>query len=248
MSGLWGDYVKRLGRLTEGNTSTEDLNYGVNVSLKYKYIFIETAKVACSTIKLTLQRLELEDPYFEREDFEDLHLREYSPLIKLQQLPNFESYLERDDFYIFCFVRNPYTRLLSCYLDKINKPTNFKKMVLKSMGLNENDIDHPISFEEFIGVVEQQAPIEMNNHWRPQAHLICLNTIKYNKIGRLESFSDDFSLIGGQLSSDFGKYYAPEIRHQTDANSLLKKYYNDDLYARVYNIYKIDFLSFSYDR
>lgn len=248
MSDLWSDYVRRLEKLTEGNTSTQDLSYGVNVSLKHKYIFVETAKVACSTIKLTLQRLELEDPNFERKDFEDLHIREYSPLIKLQQLANFESYFKRDDFYIFCFVRNPYTRLLSCYLDKIYKPTHFKKAVLKGMGLDENDINHPVSFEEFIEVIEQQTPIEMNNHWRPQAHLICLNTIEYNKIGRLENFSDDFSLIGKQLSPDFSKFYAPEVRHQTDANSLLKKYYNDDLYARVYEIYKVDFLSFSYDR
>lgn len=248
MADLWGEHVKSLEQFTEDKSTTKDLNYAVHVSMKHKYIFVETPKVACSTIKLTLQCLELEDPSFGREDFEDLHRRDYSPLLKLQQIPNFESYFEREDFYTFCFVRNPYARLLSCYLDKINKPTNFKKMVLKSMDLDENDINHPISFEEFVCVVEQQTPLEMDYHWRPQAYLVCLNTINYNLIGRLETFVDDFSKVGGQLSPDFNKYYAPEVRHQTDATKVLKKYYNDDLFARVYEVYKVDFINFSYNR
>lgn len=246
MSDLWSAYINRLNKFAEGNTSVNDLNYATHVSLKYKYIFIETPKVACSTIKMTLQRLELESPNFYRTDFEDLHKRDYSPLLGLQQLPDFENFFERDDFYKFCFVRNPYTRLLSCYLDKIKHPTNFKKKVLKSMGQDENKIDKFISFEEFVSVIEQQTLLEMDYHWRPQANLTCQNAIKYDFVGRIESFSDNFWSIGKKLSPEFDKYYVPEVRHQTDATNLLDEYYSDKLYARVYNIYKVDFECFSY--
>jgi len=248
MSDLWDSFTEKLMPYTLGDTSAKDLNYAVHVSLKHKYIFVETPKVACSTIKLTLQRMELEDPEFIREDFEDLHRRDYSPLLRLQQLPNFESYMQREDFFTFCFVRNPYTRLLSCYLDKIIHPTNFKKKVMQSMGLDESNLGHPISFEEFVTLIETQRPIEMDYHWRPQTYLSCKHIVDYNYVGRLETFADDFQSIGKQLSSNFEKYYAPEFRHQTDARNLLAKYYTDDLYARVFEIYKIDFMTFEYDQ
>lgn len=251
MSDLWGSYYYQLEKITEGNTSVEDFDYAVNLSLKYKYIFVETPKVACSTIKTTLQRLELRDSSFKRDDFEDIHNREFSPLLKLQNLPNFRDYLYGGEFYIFCFVRNPYTRLLSCYLNKIKNPadqeTCYKSIVLESMGLDKKDMSISITFEDFIGVIEGQDPLGMDYHWRPQAYLTCQNTIKYNYIGRLETFSDDFFQIGGHLSEDFHKYYGVEIRHETNATTLLEEYYDDDLQSRVYEKYKIDFLRFSYE-
>ena len=73
MSDLWGAFAKKLEPYILGNTSAKDLNYGVHISLKHKYIFVETPKVACSTIKMTLHRMELEDPEFVREDFEAIH-------------------------------------------------------------------------------------------------------------------------------------------------------------------------------
>ncbi len=251
MSNLWGSYFQKLDVLTEGKTSAEDLDYAVHASLKYKYIFVETPKVACSTIKTTLQRLELEDPEFVREQFEDLHVREFSSLLKLHQLPNFENYLTRDDFTIFCFVRNPYNRFLSCYLDKIEKPihvTEFKQKVLKSMGLDEGNIEQHVSFEDFVTVVENQSSLEMDYHWRTQTYLTCHNKINYNFIGKLESFESDFFTVGKRLSVDFEKYYTSVTVHQRHAGKQLEKYYTDDLYSRVYKIYEVDFDSFSYNR
>jgi len=165
----------------------------------------------------------------------------------LQQLPEFEKNLEGNDFLKFCFVRNPYARFLSCYLDKIINPTNFRKIVLKKMGLDENNLDYNISFDEFISVVEQQNPLEMDYHWRPQTLLTCQNKINYDFIGRMETFSEDFDKIGNKLSPQFDKYYTSEVRHRTDANKQQEQYYTNDLYARVYSIYKDDFDQFSYE-
>ena len=38
------------------------INYSINVSLQHKHIYVETPKVACSSIKTTLQKLELNQP------------------------------------------------------------------------------------------------------------------------------------------------------------------------------------------
>ena len=77
--------------------------YGVNISLRHKYIFVETPKCACTTIKLALQRLELEDAGFARRDPEDIHNREFSPLLNPRQVPSFRALLADQSFFKFCF-------------------------------------------------------------------------------------------------------------------------------------------------
>ena len=125
------------------------------ISLKYRYLFCNTPKVACSTIKLTLARAELEDDTFEYENDEYIHDRELSPLLKPTMLPNPVDRLDR--FFKFCFVRNPAARLLSAYLDKIvrNKPE--KLLVLEALN-RSNDPLYEISFPEFVEVVCDQDP------------------------------------------------------------------------------------------
>ena len=251
MTNLRKEFYEKVEKLTEGNTSADSFNYATHISLKHKYIFVETPKVACSTIKMVLQRLELEMEDFIRDEFEDLHIREFSPLLQLMQLPNFEDYFFRHDFYKFCFVRNPYDRLLSCYLDKIANPiiSKEKEFLINYMGLDEiKDGDHNISFRKFVEVIQKQSLLEMDYHWRPQTYLTCQSSIDYDFIGKLESFDDDFKIISKNISKNMNKYYSPEIRHHTNANKLLDKYYDDDLYDRVYNIYEADFINFSYNK
>jgi hypothetical protein len=89
----------------------ESVEYGVNISLTHKYIYVATPKCGCSTILLTLQRIELDDPNFQRSDFEDLHLRRFSPLLDPKQVGSFRRLLDDQNYFKFCFVRHPYTRL-----------------------------------------------------------------------------------------------------------------------------------------
>jgi len=169
MTDLWSMFFTRLDAFTGVNTKLEDFHYAVHVSLMHKYIFVENPKVACSTIKKTLQGLELNDSEYSRDESQGLHMRDFSPLLSLRQLSDFEVYFERDDFVVFCFVRNPYARLLSGYLDKIQGPRHsleFKAGVLKTLGYDEIDLDQHVTFEEFISVIEKQTPFEMDYHWR----------------------------------------------------------------------------------
>ncbi|MGB5264133.1 MAG: sulfotransferase family 2 domain-containing protein, partial [Lutimonas sp.] len=184
MVSLWSGYFDNLSKYAKF-TTLEQLNYAVYVSLKEKYVFVETAKVACSTIKLTLQRLELNDRNFSRENFQDVHDRAYSPLLKLQQIPNFEQALKNDNFFRFCFVRNPYTRTLSAYLDKIlGNSAREKSIILSQLGHDMRDMSIHISFEEFISAIEKQPISMMDNHWRHQYYSTYQETIRYDFIGR----------------------------------------------------------------
>jgi len=247
---IWTSFFNQLDKITEGKTSSESLNYATHISLKHKYIFVETPKVACSSIKLTLQRLELEMNDLRFDNFKDVHIRNFSPLLQLSQIPKFEVYLKNKDFFKFCFVRNPYSRLLSCYLDKISttKSLKEKQIILQAMGKEDYEPEYQVSFKDFVGVIENQSLLEMDYHWRPQTYLTCQSTIKYDFVGRIENFENDFDLVGEKISPDFKKYYSKELRHQTDANKLLNEYYDQDLFRRVYDLYKVDFDNFSYNQ
>ena len=245
MSSLWAEFVQDSSKYTD-NTTLQELNYAVNISLKNKYIFIETPKVACSTIKLTLQRFELESVDFKRVNFEDIHDRSYSPLLSLQQTPDFESILHSSEYFRFCFVRNPYARTLSAYLDKIKfNPGPQKIKILRELGYDEKYIDKDITFDNFLSVIENQKPLEMDNHWRHQYFTTYQDSIKYDFYGRFESFADDFSFVLGKIGGS--AYYQRESRHETKSHSLMSKYYNDELMERVYNLFIKDFEAFNYE-
>lgn len=224
----------------------ETFDYSLNISLRHNYLFVETPKVCCSTIKLNLQRLETNNPNFSWPDPMDVHNRAFSPLLKPSQLLDFESLLGSSRLYTFCFVRNPYTRLLSCYIDKIlgNRPP--KRQVLNILGLDCENIDQAVSFSQFIEVVSSQSIMEMNPHWRPQYHQTLQTSLTYDFVGRYENFAEDFRNVCSRISADFSYCPARETRHRTNANQKVKEFYTKSLLREVRRIYDIDFTHFGY--
>lgn len=166
------------------------INYSINVSLQHKYIYVETPKVACSSIKTTLQKLELDQPDIKR--FKNIHAPALSSLLRPIQITNFKQVLGSPDFQKFCFVRNPYTRALSGYLDKmfVNGPT--KVVFLKTLGRNPRDLNQFISFEDFLKAVESLSVGQRDSHWREQHHQLMYSKIRYDVVGKFESLNKDF--------------------------------------------------------
>lgn len=231
------------------NISFKDFNYAVNISLCNKYIYVETPKVACSSIKLILQRIELEDTNLER-DMETIHNREFSPLLKPTQIGDFSKLINSKDFYKFCFVRNPYTRLLSAYLDKIapNKENTFRKhYVFTQLGLDFRSKENKVSFKDFVKCISSH-PIElMDPHWRPQYYQTLQDFINYDFIGRFESISKDIDSMVRKIAGRRGRKYITQSRvHKTNANSLVENYYTKEIRDMVYTKYKKDFDYFGY--
>ena len=225
----------------------ETFDYSINISLKHRYAFVETPKVCCSTIKLNLQRLETGLFDFTWPGEMDIHNRDFSPLLKPSQVHDFDKVLAAENLYTFCFVRNPYTRLLSCYLDKIvgNKPP--KHAVLRILGFSADNLDIPVSFSDFIEAISSQHIREMNPHWRPQYYQTFQPSLSYDFIGRYESFSEDFQRVMAKIARTRVPNLGVESRHRTNANGTWTKYYRPSLMERVRELFAIDFEAFGYD-
>ncbi len=241
----WEDFQKSAEPCLRYMTA-EDLMHITHISLKNKFLYTETPKVACSTIKRLLIDAEYEGQVAMAEG-ESMHFREFSPLLNARQVGDFGAFLVRADIFKFCFVRNPYTRLLSAYLDKIlsSKPQSRPVMIQLGYGLFSDKV---LSFEEFVDAVVEQPVRYMDWHWRTQYYTTVQYGIEYDLVGRFENFEEDFRKAIGQTPIDFARYYQVVNPHATRANDLLEKYYTPALREKVYQKYQVDFEYFGYEK
>lgn len=246
MSNLWAAHEKSIGHICRYLTAVQ-FEYAANLSTRYSYLYVETPKVACSTIKLTLQRLELDDPSFNRLDFEDIHDRAFSPLLKPSQIGDFTKYIQRKDVFKFCFCRNPYTRLLSAYLDKIKGNRPQKKEILRHLGKDSSQLASEITFDTFVNVICEQPISQMDPHWRVQFMQTCQEDIQYDFIGSVENFDDDYEQVLARLTPDHEPYLTTEIRHATNSVNKLHQYYTATIRKMVLDKFRRDFDYFGYD-
>ena len=130
-------------------------NYICHWSKKHQYVYVETPKAACTTIKRVLQEAETgSELVYDKPG--DVHNRLRSPLLSpTSDMAAFAAAMHDKDYFRFCFVRNPFIRILSCYLDKMVKNQFERKRLAPKLGI---DPENPPSFNYFLhAVAEQQA-------------------------------------------------------------------------------------------
>ncbi len=209
------------------------------ISHKHKFIYYTIPKVASTTIisfiitideiKITLDEIK-QNP--------SLH-RTIMPRIFR---PEHRSARYKDYFH-FTFVRNPYDRLLSCYINKVYKPAlsnredrNFVKGYGNLVGFKK------MSFSDFVHFVTQIPDEHCDPHFSPQHRLLDLETLDF--IGRLENFEQDFSYVKERIS------LSDDIKPETlnaSKHDPYQNYYDDELRKMVAKKYALDLEIFNYD-
>jgi len=148
---------------------------------------------------------------------------------------------------VFTFVRNPFTRILSCYLDKILKDKKEKRLLLDYLGQNEEPIETHLSFYDFLSAIRSQTTAQKNAHWRPQYYQSYHQNMNYDFVGHFESLAADLRWICNKLYLDLETYYQRQDPHRTAAAQSIQEYYGDSEAELVREIYQIDFETFSYN-
>lgn len=124
----------------------------------------------------------------------------------------------------FTFVRNPYSRVLSAYLDKVATGE-------KAQNLN--------SFTEFCRFLERGG-LHANAHWAPQTSLLLLPFDEFNFVGKMESLQSDMI----ELASLLG-FPPPNENHRagprpTNASKLVDDHYTEEARLIVTRLYRAD--------
>ncbi|MCP1673961.1 hypothetical protein J2T57_001060 [Natronocella acetinitrilica] len=147
-------------------------------------------------------------------------------------------------YFLFTFVRNPFHRTLSAYLDKVVRD---RPPAAKNLGNSPTrDDGSVIGFSEFLDQLEQGA-LYTGPHWAPQVSLLPKDRSRLNFIGRLERIDADLPRLVNEL---FGVEANAEVKswdpHRTDSSAKLAKYYDDNAIDRVRHLFREDFEAFGY--
>ncbi len=205
---------------------------------KLKVIYIPCPKVAGSSIFATLIKAD-SSPHLV--GITDHNLIEARRLLSAEYEPRaFWRALYDPRWTRFAFVRDPYTRIVSCFLDKIasGETSRFKSM----LGFSANQ---PVSLLAFLRGIAEQKTDAMNRHWRPQSALISPK-VDLDFLGRFERFDEDFTKFREMIGVPYTGVTA-RVHHKTSASTHLDLVGPDEK-ALIKQIYRDDFERFGYAR
>jgi hypothetical protein len=139
----------------------------------------------------------------------------------------------------FAIVRNPYTRVLSAFLDKFNR-----EKYVRQFGAFELT---PAGFHEFIDWL-QEGGLELDKHWDLQTKIMLMPLDEFDAVVRFENYDEDMSKFIAlkkleHIASDFvrpGK--------STGASTHAASFYTPEIAAKVYRMFEPDFDALSYPR
>jgi hypothetical protein len=233
------------------------LSYNSYVSIKHKYLFMSVPKAACTKVKWSLHQLE---GYSPPDQLSLLHSRpeDGQPFVRSLKDFNREEALDiltSPDWFRFCFVRNPYDRILSAYRSKIlsGDPQygNLRDKIRRLYRYPTTDSGERIggvTFHDFVRYVHRMPDRNRDYHWRSQFNITLCDAIDYSYIGRFENFEEDFTEL-------LRKFDAPEELITAVPERLNKTpplphpaVYDRDIAKLVYEMYREDFAVFDYVR
>ncbi len=132
-------------------------------------------------------------------------------------------------YFRFTFVRNPFSRMVSCYQNK----------VLKNTGGVQPEIEKLKNFKDFVRAVTYIPRAEANRHFAPLTTLI--GEQQFHHIGRMENIEDDWKFIkkNTKITIDLPKI---NVSEEVDYH----KYYDEDSRRWMENYYRVDLKTFEY--
>jgi hypothetical protein len=181
---------------------------------RHKLIYCPIPKVACSSLKVwMLRNLGIEEP----RDLMAVHICAAGQL-RLSRLGwrGIRRRLADPSYFKFVFVRSPFSRLVSAYLDKVcsandivldilwqvqhaaspinlclqQLPRHARRHICRRL---RPDVKRGITFREFVEFLRGQNLRKVDSHWRPQYTF--LGSTQFDFVGRFEDLEEDLKRI-----------------------------------------------------
>jgi hypothetical protein len=214
----------------------------IMISLRNEFIYVRVPKCANSTIMLMLGLEELNldgahwaglPPAEQRRFFTETLKRQTFRHPSDLTLAETADALER--FRRIMFVRNPFTRVASAYLDKVASG-KYERLV----GLQGST-----TFSEFCDYLASGG-LRRNIHWLPQTLINPFPVESLDKVGRFENLDADLA----NLTRELHGREQPTIslaNHATNAGQRILDLYSDHERRLIAELYADDFTTFGYD-
>nr|WP_244270841.1 sulfotransferase family protein [Thioalkalivibrio sp. ALJ1] len=239
---LFSEWFNPLLSHLDGRVQKHRVNPRILVSTSQRFVFYRIPKAGHSTVGNTLLRY---DPSITDEQREAVQAS--GDKIGVYRHPR-EIGLRRSreawrNYFLFTFVRNPFQRTLSAYLDKIMRD---RPPAAKNLGASPAQDGSTPSFFDFLERLENEA-LYRGPHWAPQVSLLPRDRGRLDFTGHLEHIDRDLPALVQRL---FGDGSLVEIHnwdpHRTGSASKLAEYYDGAAVDRVRSLYREDFDAFGY--
>ena len=225
---------------------------------KSNIVFAYVPKVACTNWKCILRYLDGHADYL---DAQIAHDRKRSGLAYLSTLPGGADLLANPDVPKLTCVRNPYTRILSAYLNKI-KPFAVDKvspdwdpyfhMVFQEINAFRQQ-RHPelpvVSFRCFLDWLENSGnALVKNEHWIAQTEILGKGEVAFDYMGHFENLATDAPILLERMGCDIPFPSQKAVNFpSTRATELTRNYFSSIEIEQVRRIYVSDFSCLTYD-
>jgi hypothetical protein len=232
------------------------LRHSSFVNVRKRYLYFEVPKAACTQMKELLRLQEGAPPIqlfagklmeTRREMF--VHARENVPLPSLVDLDDAtqREVLESSDFFRFTIVRNPYTRLVSAWKNKVVPcEPGCERLYLEIKGhLPDMHAKELIAFDEFVGYLENKCDVSAcDPHWRRQVDHLFLDALNFSHVGKVENMAASLA----RFQQHLGLAEPPMAGRKNVSAPVGLATYNQSLADKVYALYQADFERLGYDR
>ena len=192
-------------------------------------VYVVNSKCACSSIKSTLMKSVGVDNNFD--NYRDIHDlgRQFSK----------NNIHDTKKFY-FSFVRNPYERLVSLYVNKFEDRKKITSVGFEYEFYLGGILKQSMSFLDFCKTIETIPNELFERHFKPQYLLLKEESAKLGFVGKLENIKDDWSFL-------VKKYGLENLEHHNVSPKYnYAEYYTVESFEVISRMYKRDVDHFGY--
>jgi hypothetical protein len=173
-----------------------------------------------------------------------IHKRDYPYVKKSVILKKYSDYTR------FCFVRNPWDRVVSCYTNKIHADKEYNDQwytngVATPLLRYGETFKGGMKFEAFVDAINDIPDHQADDHFKSQYLFVTDNTdtLLVNFIGKFENFEFDFNCLYQKIG--LPPITLPHMLKSTRKN--YKSYYNSNTKRLIGKRYTRDIELFRYD-
>lgn len=233
------------------------------VNDKYKFVYCATPKAACTSWKSVL--LVLDGIATSTDQFSQKTINSKSG-VWMKQLWRYSDEEQKDimkTYTKFMFSRNPFSRVLSAFQNKLAPNSTFeralkwqvnlgRKIITRYRNRPQRNKPYDLKFSEFGRYISDPSVHSFNKHWSLQ-YLQCRPCdLDYTILGHFETLEEDskfiLKVIGAENVVSF-----PSSNHSSPTNSsnesIFTSNYNTlsfDELKNLYEVYRKDFEMFGY--
>jgi len=191
-------------------------------------VYIQVPKAANSSIIYCLNKTE---KWF---DINTKNHQEVQDKIRPNKIKfNSQNYEKYKKYFWFTFVRNPYERITSAYVNKVLMPEEVF-LSFKNIGVTKST-----SFLDFCNIIKTIDSPQLNDHIKPQ-DLIIPKAINF--FGKIENIKQDWNQLQIKAPNLFN------LDVQLNKSNKYKNFLCKDSVSIINKIYNNDFKRFDYNK